>query len=107
MKLQTIGALVSVLLAVSLPPAGAADLPFQGRWSGGPATCQTPFSFTPSRYTAPGSRPIKVAKVERDGRNFLLSFPDGYRVALFDVSRKSMTWHSPISGDTFELTRCS
>lgn len=79
---------------------------FVGEWSGGPATCAEPFRFSATTYTPTGGERLKIAQTERDGRNYLLSFADGYRVALFDVTSRRMTWHSPISGDTFELVRC-
>lgn len=79
---------------------------FAGSWSGGPATCAEPFRFTDSRYTPPGAPSMRIRKIEREGNDYLLSFPDGYTVSLFDVGPKTMIWHSPTSGDTFDLRRC-
>lgn len=95
-----------VLLLLAAMSASNATEPFAGRWRGGPATCRTPFTITEKSYTPPGGGTIRIVKVERDGNSYLLSFADGYRVALFSVKGRSLTWHSPISGDTFELSRC-
>lgn len=109
MTLRNLICAALVATVVGSPLAAAQDratAPFVGTWTGGPATCDEPFRFSPDRYTPPGGQQIRVAAVERDGDNYLLTFRDGYRVALFDVGRRTMTWHSPISGDTFELRRC-
>jgi hypothetical protein len=34
-----------------------------------------------------------------------ITFVDGYRLGLFDVTESSMTWSSPASGDTFSCSR--
>ncbi len=99
-----IGLVALVMMVATVPVEAAA--PFVGKWSGGPASCQTPFRFTEKTYTPPGSKTLQIARIERDGSSYLISFTDGYRVALFDVGAKTLTWHSPISGDTFELKRC-
>lgn len=97
----------SMLLAVlSSAPADAGALPFEGRWSGGPATCASPFRITPKTYAAPGSAPSPIARVERSRGWWRLELEDGYGVTLMDVKPRSMTWHSPASGDSFALTRC-
>ncbi|WP_019998747.1 hypothetical protein [Aureimonas ureilytica] len=97
--------LVALAMMVAVGPVEAAA-PFVGKWSGGPASCQSPFRFTEKTYTPPGGKTLKIVRIERDGNSYLVSFSDGYRVALFDVSTRALTWHSPISGDTFELKRC-
>lgn len=98
--------LLTLLVGAALPASAQSQPSFVGDWGGGPTTCDEPFRFTAKQYAPPGMKLMRMKSVERDGKNYLLSFPDGYRVSLFDVGRRSMTWHSPISGDTFELRRC-
>jgi hypothetical protein len=81
-------------------------LPFVGRWAEAPESCGSPFVFTPNSYSPSGSKRLLIRSIERSDRDFLLSF-DEYRVSLFDITDQTMTWHSPISGDTFDLMRCS
>jgi hypothetical protein len=80
--------------------------PFIGDWSGGPATCKEPFRFTPSTYIAPSGFASTYESIERSANGFSLKFPDDYRLILTDVVPQRMTWHSPRSGDTFDLRRC-
>jgi hypothetical protein len=86
----------------------AAEQPFVGRWAdGGIATCADPFEFTARTYSPPMSdKKGKIRKIERDGKFIGIELTDGYRITLFDVKKNTMTWHSPESGDTFELRRC-
>jgi len=100
--------LAALLLAsLAAAPAGAGGaLPFEGRWRGGPATCASPFRITPKTYAAPGAAPSPIAKVERSRGWWRVELEDGYGVTLMDVKPRTMTWHSPASGDTFALTRC-
>lgn len=96
-----------VVLAVpAAGPAAAGALPFEGRWSGGPATCAAPFRITPLTYAAPGAKASSIAKVERSRGWWRVELEDGYGVTLMDVKPKTMTLHSPASGDTFRLKRC-
>jgi len=95
-----------VLLLLTAGPAAAGALPFEGRWSGGPATCRSPFRITPRTYTAPGAKPAPIRKVERSHGWWRVELEDGYGVTLMDVKSRSMTWHSPASGDSFPLVRC-
>lgn len=63
------------------------------------------FSVDAKSYEMSG-RKTKISKIERisdDAWGFELK--DGYRIALFDVTAKSLTWHSPASGDTFECRK--
>jgi hypothetical protein len=85
---------------------GQERLPFMGDWRGGRGTCQTPYRFTATRYTAPSGFSLTYGSIERTENGFSLKFPDGYRLVLSDVTPQQMTWHSPGSGDTFELQRC-
>lgn len=99
---------LAVAFAVFAIPAIAADQSFVGKWAGGGiATCGDPFTFTSKRYSPPMSgKTGKIQKVQRDGRFIGIELTDGYRITLFDVKKNTMTWHSPESSDTFELTRC-
>lgn len=99
-------AFAAAVLTLSAPAAAQPAPAFVGEWAGGPTTCAEPFTFTVRHYTPPGAPRLRIQSVERDGVNYLLSFADGYRVSLFDVKRRTLTWHSPISGDTFDLRRC-
>ncbi|OAH21709.1 hypothetical protein AX289_17475 [Methylorubrum populi] len=87
-------------------PASAAGRPIDGRWGGGPATCSMPFSIQGSTYAAPGGRPQRIRKVEPSGRWWRVELVDRSAFVLMDVKPNSMTWHSPASGDIFELRRC-
>jgi hypothetical protein len=49
---------------------------------------------------------LTYGSIDRTENGFSLKFPDGYRLILSDVTPQQMTWHSPASGDTFELQRC-
>lgn len=104
MRLLPIATLL--LAGLASGPASAAALPFEGRWSGGPATCTSPFRITPKTYAAPGSAPSPIARVERSRGWWRIELEDGYGVTLMDVKSRTMTWHSPASGDTFALRRC-
>ena len=97
--------LVTALLSIG--PAEAQErLPFLGDWRGGRGTCNTPYRFTPTGYIAPSGFAMTYGTVERTESGFRLQFTDGYRLILSDVTPRQMTWHSPGSGDTFELQRC-
>ncbi len=95
------------LLTLFMTDAHAQErLPFIGDWSGGRGTCTAPYRFTSTRYIAPSGFTLSYGSIERTKDGFRLTFPDGYRLILSDVQPRQMTWHSPASGDTFELHRC-
>ncbi len=98
----------ATMLVVTAFPSFAADQLFIGKWAdGGIATCADPFEFTGKTYSPPMSgKTGRIKKIERDGRFIGIELADGYRITLFDVKKNTMTWHSPASGDTFELKRC-
>ena len=100
------GAVSAALLDIAARAQSEARLPFIGDWSGGPATCNEPFRFTPSAYIAPSGFASTYGSIEGSDNGFSLKFPDGYRLILTDVAPQRMTWHSPRSGDTFDLPRC-
>ncbi|MFG5121387.1 hypothetical protein [Methylorubrum sp. POS3] len=97
---------LTIVAGLAAAPAMAGAPPFEGRWSGGPASCALPFHITAKTYAAPGAPPSPVAKVEHSRGWWRIELKDGYSVTLMDVKPRSMTWHSPESGDTFDLTRC-
>lgn len=98
--------LVLSLTLTAAPAQAAARYPFEGAWAGGPATCGEPFRLTSTTYQAPGTTAARIAKVEQSKGLWNVKLRDGYSVTLGDVKRGTMTWHSPASGDTFDLTRC-
>ena len=75
-----------LLLATTTVQAGV--YPFEGSWTGGPATCTDPFRFTSSTYRLPGGKSHRLTKVHRDGDWFDLRFPGGYRLTLASVNAK-------------------
>jgi hypothetical protein len=102
-------ALSSIALATALA-TGAANAqesyPFIGRWGGGPTDCSTPFVFTRDSYTPPRDRAIRWRSVRREGRAYVLTFPDGYQVTVMPLPNGRLSWLSGESGDAFELSRC-
>ena len=91
---------IAILVIAATSAQAQSSLPFVGKWD-----CEvSEFTFNARSYNN-GSKTLPFKSIEIDGNNFLLSFRDGYRISLFDVKAKTMTWHSPISGDTFNCTR--
>jgi hypothetical protein len=84
--------------------AACADdsLPVFGTWDCGAVMG---FTLDAETYTVNGrAGPVKgIEKIADDA--FGVTLRDDYRFALFDVTAKSLTWHSPESGDTFECRR--
>jgi hypothetical protein len=104
-KLRCSFAFVVALLSIGASQ-GQERLPFMGDWRGGRGTCKAPYRFTTTGYIAPSGFAWSYGSIERTENGFSLKFPDGYRLVLSDVTPQQMTWHSPASGDTFELQRC-
>jgi hypothetical protein len=104
-KLRCSFALVAALLSIGAAQ-GQERLPFIGDWRGGRGTCKAPYRFTMTGYTAPSGFSLTYGSIERTENGFSLKFADDYRLVLTDVRPQQMTWHSPLSGDTFELQRC-
>lgn len=67
------------------------------------------FTFTAESFRPGVNAPaLLYVQVERYGDDtFGLSFPDDYRIRLMAVTRTTMTWASPQSGDIFECARLS
>lgn len=59
------------------------------------------FSLDGSQYN--GNPVESIEKIAEDA--FGVTLTDGYRFALFDVTGRTLTWHSPESGDTFSCIR--
>lgn len=79
------------------------DQAFYGKWD-----CEgSTYSFGPDGYqAAPNNAPLPYRSVEEfTPGNYGVTFTDGYRLGLMDVSDSSMTWSSPGSGDSFSCTR--
>jgi hypothetical protein len=94
-------AATAVLSACTTVQAQDRRYPFEGRWQ-----CEVGvFVFTGTHYTPAGARSIRYKNVEKFLDDYSISFVDGYRISLFGVSPKTMTWHSPASGDTFACTK--
>ena len=96
--LKTLLAAVAALFI--LGPASAAELPFIGKWDCGVGT----FSFTAKTYDA-GEGPMKIKGVKREGNQYILSLPHGYKIGVGSVTAKTMHWFSFASGDDFDCTR--
>ena len=63
------------------------------------------FTFTPTHYRVLGMEPIAIKNVENSTNDYFITMVDGYRISLFDVSPKTMIWHSLSSGDTFDCKK--
>lgn len=76
-------------------------LPVFGAWD-----CEIMhFTLDAGTYNVSGKE-IPVKSVERIAEDaYGAEMHDGYRFAMFDVTAKTLTWHSPLSGDTFECRR--
>lgn len=92
---------ITLILVCQAGSGRATELPFVGTWNCEVAT----FKFTARTYNN-GTKTIHMSGIEFGKKaDFLLRFPDGYRLSLLNVKKTSMIWHSPISGDTFECRR--
>lgn len=76
---------------------------FFGTWD-----CEgSTYVFGPDGYwTHPTRDPLAYREVkEFTPGNFGVTFVDGYRLGLMDVTDRSMIWSSPASGDVFECSK--
>jgi hypothetical protein len=46
-----------------------------------------------------------ASSVEKEGNNYIMTFPDGYQIGLSSPTDTSMQWLSMESGDMFDCTR--
>jgi hypothetical protein len=93
----------SLLVAVALvaTPALAKDVPpYVGKWDCGVGV----FTFTEDAYD-PGDMPMKIAGVEINGTNYIMTMEDGYQVGVSINPDGSMSWLSMETGDAFDCTK--
>jgi hypothetical protein len=95
----TIAALVATTTAFAAAPV---DAPYVGVWD-----CQVGvFMFTRETYSNAGGADMQAASsVEKEGNNYIMTFPDGYQIGLSSPTATTMQWLSFESGDTFDCTR--
>jgi hypothetical protein len=98
-SLAALAALLTLSACVS-DPGPAEPYPFVGTWDCGVET----FVFTDTTWNN-GSTTYPIRNVNRDGRNYMLFFPDGYAFALAAVTDTGMTWVSGKTGDQFTCRR--
>ncbi len=99
---------LAFVAAAFMPAAGLAQgrVPndaYIGTWYCDGGTGPT-FEIGRNTYEVGGTKG-RISTVERAGNDFLITLTDGYRASLFDVTRNTMMWHSPQSGDTFVCAR--
>ncbi|MCV9937714.1 hypothetical protein OIU35_15270 [Boseaceae bacterium BT-24-1] len=81
--------------------AAASEPAFAGRWDCGVQV----FQFTSRTYNN-GAKTMKFSSIEfGKGNDVRLVLPDGYVVALLNITRRTMIWSSPASGSTFDCKR--
>ncbi len=90
----------TILLVFTLPVQAAEEPPFVGTWDCEVAT----FIFTADSYDS-GEGPMPILKTEKDGRAYILTFADDYRIGLANITATEMDWASAASGDTFHCKR--
>jgi hypothetical protein len=99
--MKTVIVATGILFAAMTAVAQAETLPVYGAWD-----CEImDFTLDAKTYVVSGQK-LAVKSVEKILDDaYGVELTDGYRVSLFDVRSKSLTWHSPASGDTFECRR--
>jgi hypothetical protein len=93
--------IAALAFMASCTVANAGDYSFVGKWNCDVAT----FTFTNRTYD--DGHVVPIRKIERFGNDYRIFFPEGYGIALWDVTAKTMTWHSLESGDTFKCTKAA
>lgn len=90
-----------VLAAITAGPSvAAAPWPFEGVWD-----CEVgTFTFTGSDYDS-GEAPMPIVDIAPEGDTFTLTFEDNYQLSLAMNPDGTMTWFSPVSGDSFLCRR--
>ena len=89
---------LAALLFTGLSVCGssAAPWPFEGDWD-----CELGrFRFSSTLYD-PGDQPMQILDVAAEGETFTLTFEQDYQLSLAMNPDGSMTWYSPVSGDSF------
>jgi hypothetical protein len=93
--------LIAAVLAIATPGLATAAPAYVGIWD-----CEMAMVvITTKTYSAGGSKPGKIKEVERFKNDYRIELTDGYAVSLFNVTKKTMTWHSLSSGDTYDCRR--
>jgi len=92
------------LSAVCCLVAGAAvaaePLPFAGQWDCGVAV----FRFDADTYNN-GSEDMAITDIAAEDGGYVLSFEDNYQLFLSLNPDGTLSWFSPVSGDSFTCTR--
>jgi hypothetical protein len=91
-----------ILAAMPAQAAVLTDAPYVGVWD-----CQVGiFMFTRETYSNAGGAEMQAASsVEKDGNNYIMTFPDGYQIGLSSPTDTSMQWLSMETGDMFDCKR--
>ncbi|CAN7249385.1 hypothetical protein LJR231_001015 [Phyllobacterium sp. LjRoot231] len=80
----------------------AAELAFIGKWDQIDGSCRGRLWDLNTR-TYDGT---PINNVERNGNDYRVELSDGYAFVLQNVTKRTLTWYSPESGDSFRLKRC-
>ncbi len=89
--------LLAGLILCALPAVAKEKHPAHGEWDcGGMA-----FDLSAKAYNGDPVESIEQLSAQDYG----VTLKNGYRFALFDVTKTFATWHSPESGDTFDCRR--
>lgn len=84
----------------------ASRTPWVGRWRKDKENCESAFRFSENSYAPPGEGKMDRFRVEKRAKGYILTFADGYKLALSDITERSMSFYSLASGDEFTLRRC-
>jgi len=75
---------------------------FIGKWDQMDGSCRGRlWDFNTRSYDG-----TSIRNVERNGNDYRVELSDGYAFVLQDVTKRTLTWYSPESGDSFRLKRC-
>ncbi|WP_425040873.1 peptidoglycan-binding domain-containing protein [Primorskyibacter sp. S187A] len=102
LRLDRVGDVRAFLMSL-IEGEPVSEQPFFGTWE-----CEgSTYVFGSDGYqNTPQREPLPYREVrEFTPGIFGVTFVDGYRLGLMDVTADSMTWSSPASGDTFSCTR--
>jgi hypothetical protein len=99
-RLLALPLLLALPACVSEPSGPSEPYAFVGSWDCGVET----FTFTNTTYNN-GDTTYPILSVARDGRNYTLTFANGYVIALAAVTETGLTWISGASGDQFNCRR--
>jgi len=80
----------------------ATEMSFVGKWDQMDGSCRGRlWDFNTRSYDG-----TSIRNVERNGNDYRVELSDGYAFVLQDVTKRTLTWYSPESGDSFRLKRC-